>query len=75
MKRIISVLSVAALLAAMSVATALPAFAVPAEKVCFIHTDPETGQVSTIEVRGNAAPAHERHGDILIPCEEPPPEA
>jgi hypothetical protein len=79
MRRIISVVAVAALLAAMMVATMLPAFAVPSEKVAICHLS-EEGTYEEIEVSGNAADTHLAHeGDFLVtpepPCPPlPPPE-
>jgi hypothetical protein len=79
MRRIISVVAVAALLAAMMVATMLPAFAVPSEKVAICHLS-EEGTYEAIEVSENALAAHIAHGDTLLvtetaPCPPlPPPE-
>jgi hypothetical protein len=78
MRRIFSVLAVAALLAAMLVATALPAFADPLPKVTVCHLS-EEGTYEAIEVSGNALDAHIAHGDTLVtettPCPPlPPPE-
>jgi hypothetical protein len=78
MRRIFSVLAVAALLAAMLVATALPAFADPLPKVTVCHLS-EEGTYEEIEVSGNAADTHFAHGDFPVtpetPCPPlPPPE-
>jgi len=78
MRRIISVLAVAALLAAMLMASALPVFAdpLPKQEVCHQGVDEETGETTfeTIEVSGNAVDTHLAHGDTLGPCPEPEPE-
>jgi hypothetical protein len=78
MRRIFSVLAVAALLAAMWVATALPAFADPLPKVTVCHLS-EEGTYEEIEVSENALAAHVAHGDLPVteetPCPPlPPPE-
>jgi hypothetical protein len=78
MRRIISVLAVVTLMAAMMVATMLPAFAVPLEKVTVCHLS-EEGTYEAIEVSGNAADTHQAHGDFIVtpetPCPPlPPPE-
>ena len=72
MRRIFSVLAVAALLAAMLVATALPAFADPLPKVTVCHLS-EEGTYEAIEVSGNAADTHQAHGDFLVTPETPCP--
>jgi hypothetical protein len=74
----ISVLAVAALLAAMMVATMLPAFAAPEDKVTVCHLSEEEGTYEAIEVSGNALDAHLAHGDFIVvdettPCPPLPP--
>ena len=66
MRRIFSVLAVAALLAAMLVATALPAFAAPELKVTVCHLSEEEGTYQAIEVSGNALDTHLAHGDFPV---------
>jgi hypothetical protein len=72
MRRIISVLAVLTLMAAMMVATMLPAFAAPEEKVTVCHLSEEEGTYEAIEVSGNALDAHLAHGDFIVtettPC-------
>jgi hypothetical protein len=72
MRRIISVLAVAALLAAMLVATALPAFAVAEPKVPVCHQN-GNGTFEQIEVGASAVGAHLAHGDTLGTCDLVPP--
>jgi hypothetical protein len=77
MRRIFSVLAVAALLAAMLVATALPAFADPLPKVTVCHLS-EEGTYEAIEVSGNSVDSHLAHGDFIVvdettPCPPLPP--
>jgi hypothetical protein len=72
MRRIFSVLAVAALLAAMLVATMLPAFADPLPKVSVCHLS-EEGTYEQIEVSGNALDTHLAHGDFLVTLETPCP--
>ena len=72
MRRIFSVLAVAALLAAMLVATALPTFADPLPKETVCHLS-EEGTYEEIEVSGNAVDAHLAHGDFLVTPETPCP--
>jgi hypothetical protein len=72
MRRIFSVLAVAALLAAMLVATALPAFADPLPKVTVCHLSEEEGTYEAIEVSGNAVDTHLAHGDFVVVDETTP---
>jgi hypothetical protein len=72
MRRIFSVVAVAALLAAMMVATMLPAFADPLPKVTVCHLS-EEGTYEEITVSGNAADTHLAHGDFVATPENPCP--
>ena len=72
MRRIISVLAVVALMAAMLVATMLPAFAVQ-NKVTVCHLS-EDGTYEAIEVsaNGSAVESHLAHGDFIVVDETTP---
>jgi hypothetical protein len=73
MRRIFAVLAVAVLLAAMLVATALPAFADPLPKVAVCHLGGD-GTYEEIVVSGNALDTHLAHeGDFLVTPETPCP--
>jgi hypothetical protein len=71
MRRIFLALAVAALLAAMLVATALPAFADQLPKVTVCHLS-EEGTYEAIEVSGNSVDAHVAHGDFVVVDETTP---
>ena len=71
MRRIISVVAVVTLMAAMMVATMLPAFAAPLEKVTVCHLS-EEGTYEAIEVSGNSVDAHLAHGDFIVVDETTP---
>jgi hypothetical protein len=72
MRRIISVLAVLTLMAAMMVATMLPAFAAPLDKVTVCHLSEEEGTYEAIEVSGNALDTHLAHGDFVVVDETTP---
>jgi hypothetical protein len=72
MRRIISVLAVVTLMAAMMVATMLPAFAVSEPKVPVCHQN-GNGTFEQIDVGASAVDAHLAHGDLLGICPLLPP--
>jgi hypothetical protein len=71
MRRIISVVAVVTLMAAMMVATMLPAFAVSEPKVTVCHQN-GNGTYEAIEVGASAADTHVAHGDFVVVDETTP---